>query len=323
MIKTIVNFSLSDFESMQMIIDRYRRYQITSLTVDGDPDHNRIVVTAQSLHFSTLTNPLKEIIKDVLLPYHDINKHSGAHPRFGLMDVVPFTCAHDITDQIAEFQKELEEEFNLPCIPYEKSGTKRLPEIRKELAAGKYPKHPTLGTTCIGQRQEMLAINFDLPLNVELDPNDYRPLDGKDGMRRMLFKLPNRQQISYMIEFPYVKPVYQIYDYLKEKYQTKVDVEIIGVPPSFTYVEGSTLPLILMWIQKYEYFYRYGKTGGLITDAEFDLLIQNYKYLRSKHTDILELSSDPNSQIGEYSANIYKKYLEFSKETGTPFLHLA
>jgi len=150
----------------------------------ADPDHNRLVV-------SLVGEPeaLKEsLIKSakVAIENIDLNKHQGAHPRIGAIDVIPFVPLRNITmEECVEFSRKFAEVFHretqVPVYFYEESALR--PERRKleVIRKGQYealkeeiakperhpdigePKlHPTAGATVIGARKFLVAFNVNL-----------------------------------------------------------------------------------------------------------------------------------------------------------------
>jgi glutamate formiminotransferase len=145
-----------------------------------DPDHNRSVLTlagppdlvadaARSLAAATVT-------------HLDLRRHAGAHPRFGVLDVVPFVpyepggrAPGDLTAAVAErdrFAGWLGTELGVPSFlygPLPGGGTRTLPELRRvaftPAPGGLTPDHgparadPRSGTTAVGARRVLVAYN--------------------------------------------------------------------------------------------------------------------------------------------------------------------
>jgi glutamate formiminotransferase / 5-formyltetrahydrofolate cyclo-ligase len=99
----------------------------------------------------------------------DITSHDGAHPRIGVVDVVPFVPLGDATmadalDARDRFAGWAATTLGLPCFLYGPERT--LPAIRKgafaELApdVGPPSPHPTAGAVAVGARPVLVAYNL-------------------------------------------------------------------------------------------------------------------------------------------------------------------
>jgi glutamate formiminotransferase len=98
----------------------------------------------------------------------DLRHHTGAHPRIGVVDVVPFVALEGSTHDEAvaardAFCRWAAEELALPSFRY---GTERtLPEVRRGAFAGLAPDHgpadphPTAGAVAVGARPVLVAYN--------------------------------------------------------------------------------------------------------------------------------------------------------------------
>ena len=98
----------------------------------------------------------------------DLRAHTGAHPRLGAVDVVPFVPLEgsSMADALAardRFASWTANELNVPCFLY---GPERsLPEVRREAFKSLAPdvgpaeRHPTAGAVCVGARPVLIAYN--------------------------------------------------------------------------------------------------------------------------------------------------------------------
>ena len=98
----------------------------------------------------------------------DLGQHAGAHPRLGVVDVVPFVPLEGSTlaDALAardRFARWAAVELGLPCFLY---GPERsLPDVRRTAFTGLVPDlgppvaHPTAGAVCVGARPVLVAYN--------------------------------------------------------------------------------------------------------------------------------------------------------------------
>jgi glutamate formiminotransferase len=127
----------------------------------ADADHNRAVFT---LLGEEAVRPLTEAALERL----DLRIHAGAHPRLGVVDVVPFVPlgTHLLDDALTArdaFASWAASELGLPCFLY---GPERsLPEIRRRAFVDFLPDtgppvpHPTAGACCVGARPVLVAYN--------------------------------------------------------------------------------------------------------------------------------------------------------------------
>ncbi len=98
----------------------------------------------------------------------DLRLHQGAHPRLGVVDVVPFVPldGSTIDDAVAARDRFLAwaaAELALPGFAYGPERT--LPEVRRSAfaslapSAGPETPHPTAGAVCVGARPVLVAYN--------------------------------------------------------------------------------------------------------------------------------------------------------------------
>jgi len=172
-------------EVIDKIVEPFRNGKGFSLLDHrADENHNRLVV-------SLAGDP--EAIMDALMTSAgvafsliDMNAHTGAHPRVGALDVVPFTPLRGVTmeecvDIAREFGKRLNEKYEVPVYFYEEAATrperKNLENVRKGQYEGlkkainepeRLPDvgqarlHPTAGATGVGARKFLVAFNVNL-----------------------------------------------------------------------------------------------------------------------------------------------------------------
>jgi glutamate formiminotransferase/glutamate formiminotransferase/formiminotetrahydrofolate cyclodeaminase len=132
------------------------------LDLHADPDHNRAVLTLVGA-----SAPRR--VADEAVARLDLRRHRGAHPRFGVVDVVPFVplTGSTMADAVAardSFAVWIGGELGIPAFVY---GPERsLPEVRRrafaELAptAGPAAPHPTAGAVAVGARPPLVAWNL-------------------------------------------------------------------------------------------------------------------------------------------------------------------
>jgi glutamate formiminotransferase len=123
------------------------------LDVHWDLHHNRSVLTVID------PRPLTRRAVERL----DLRRHTGVHPRFGVVDVVPFVPFADssIVDALAArdaFVAWLGEELGVPAAAYGPDGPS-LPELRRDVLPRMKP-HPSAGVVAVGARGPLVAYNL-------------------------------------------------------------------------------------------------------------------------------------------------------------------
>ncbi len=149
-----------------------------------DPDHNRAVITIVGT-----PDGIEDGIVGLTgraLALIDLRRHTGAHPRMGAVDVVPFVPVRGVSmEDCVEVSRRvgarLAAEYDLPIYLYEESA--RSP-ARRDLAAirkgefeglaekmllpewapdfGPARPHPSGGATAVGAREFLIAYNIEL-----------------------------------------------------------------------------------------------------------------------------------------------------------------
>ena len=154
------------------------------LDYSSNPSHNRSVLTfagaAAPLHSAVLA------LFEAAIATIDLRSHTGEHPRFGAVDVVPFVPLEGATmaDCVAlanSTAASVAQRFQLPVFLYEEAATtparRHLEDIRrgrfeglaaKMATAGWAPDygpavpHTTAGASVIGARMPLIAYNINL-----------------------------------------------------------------------------------------------------------------------------------------------------------------
>ncbi|MBU7043857.1 MAG: glutamate formimidoyltransferase [Theionarchaea archaeon] len=183
LIESIPNFSEgTDEEVIGQILSVFENADIRLMDHTHDAYYNRLVVTI-------IGEPGK--IKRALLAAADIavekidmQHHTGAHPRMGAVDVVPFVPLKEISMEecIAlskEFAQKLSQKNHLPVFLYDESASspqrrdidylrkgefEGLESHMKEVPPdyGPHTPHPTAGATITGAREIMVGLNVNL-----------------------------------------------------------------------------------------------------------------------------------------------------------------
>jgi glutamate formiminotransferase len=150
----------------------------------SDPAHNRSVLTFAG--GAVAVQQAVMALFETALAVIDLRRHTGAHPRLGAVDVVPFVPLGGATmKQCVALAREtgaaVAARFHLPVFLYEEAAStparRNLADIRRgefeglaaKLASpgwtpdyGPSEPHPTAGATVIGARAPLIAFNVNL-----------------------------------------------------------------------------------------------------------------------------------------------------------------
>jgi glutamate formiminotransferase len=132
------------------------------LDVHRDPDHHRSVLTL-------VGEEAPRAVAAAVVATLDLVAHAGAHPRIGVVDVVPFVplAGSDLDDAVGardRFAAWAATELGLPCFLY---GPERsLPDVRRSAFDSLAPDigplvpHPSAGAVAVGARPVLVAYNI-------------------------------------------------------------------------------------------------------------------------------------------------------------------
>lgn len=223
------------------------------IDLHSDPDHNRSVFTLASRQSDLVERAVQALVAEVVTVL-DIGQHHGVHPRFGVVDVVPFVplvgpearparADDDIGAAKAarqRFTRWADQQFRLPCFVY---GPERsLPEVRRRAFMDLLPDtgppmpHPTAGACAVGARPALVAYNVwltggDVALARRIAAELRRP-----GIRTLGLAVGDRVQVSCNLVDPYVvgpDRVLALVDELAKANGTAVArAELVGLAPA-------------------------------------------------------------------------------------------
>jgi glutamate formiminotransferase len=164
LVESIINISEGrDLDTVQAIVDAAGD---TLLDIHTDPDHHRSVLTLGGEE-AAVEAAARAVIAGAVERL-DLRNHHGSHPRFGVVDVVPFTplaggdvqAVVALRDRVAHWEGT---ELGVPVFLY---GPERpLPEVRREAFrtlspdTGPPTPHLTAGATACGARPLLVAYN--------------------------------------------------------------------------------------------------------------------------------------------------------------------
>jgi glutamate formiminotransferase len=132
------------------------------LDLHADPHHNRAVLTL-------VGESAPRRVAERAVARLDLRRHRGAHPRFGVVDVVPFVplAGSTMADAVVardRFAAWIAGALGVPAFLY---GPERsLPEVRRRAFGGLAPDagpataHPTAGAVAVGARGPLVAWNL-------------------------------------------------------------------------------------------------------------------------------------------------------------------
>src|ERR1700727_1680658 len=232
---------------------------------ESDSDHNPSVVTLAGEPEAMAEAALRGVGKAAELI--DLTKHSGAHPRMGATDVVPFIPVEGVTieDCVALSKKvghEIWERYKIPVYCYEAAAQRperaNLENIRKGQFEGLLAEvphnpnrapdignaalHPTAGATVVGARKFLVAYNInlntpDLAIAQKIGKNIRFSNGGLRYVKAMgvALRARNLAQVSINMTGFEQTPLHRVFEMVKreaERYGVSiVGSEIVGLIP--------------------------------------------------------------------------------------------
>lgn len=252
-------------EVVEQIIDQIRETEgVRLLDYSSDYDHNRTVITyvgsllgVQEASFK-LTKKAAELI--------DMEKHQGAHPRIGAVDVIPLIPVDGITmkecvEGAQELAQRITDEIQIPTYLYGEAATsierKNLSNIRKGQYEGlkdtikdraRHPDfgepklHASAGATVVGARMPLVAFNVNLATDkIEIANQIARAVRESNGgfknVKGMGVALEERGQVqvSMNLENYQTTPIYRVLETIRREAARfgvlVVGTEIVGLVP--------------------------------------------------------------------------------------------
>jgi glutamate formiminotransferase / 5-formyltetrahydrofolate cyclo-ligase len=202
------------------------------LDVHTDADHNRSVLTV-------VGEDAPRRVARAAVAELDLTRHHGAHPRFGVVDVVPFVPLGDTTMADAEAARDrfltwVAGELAVPGFSYGHHRT--LPEVRRrafrDLApdAGPGQPHPTAGAVAVGAREVLVAWNLWL---VEPDIERAKEVAAQvrgPHLRALGLRVGTRVQVSMNLIAPLVVGPAEAWDRVAEHVPV-AGAELVGLVP--------------------------------------------------------------------------------------------
>ncbi len=228
-----------------------------------DSDHNRCVITLVGEREAIQEAVIRGVGKASELI--DLNIHTGAHPRMGAADVVPFipiegVTIEDCVSMANHVGEEIWKRYQIPVYLYESAA--RIPErqglenirrgqfegIRAEIATnparrpdiGEPRVHPTAGATVVGARKFLIAYNVFLnTANVDIAKKIAKAVRFSSGGMRFVkgagFLVRGLAQVSMNLTDFEQTPVHRVFELVKREAArygaTPISSEIVGLIP--------------------------------------------------------------------------------------------
>ena len=230
-----------------------------------DSDHNRCVVTLAGEPDAVAEAAILGTGKAMELI--DLTKHTGAHPRVGATDVLPFIPIEGVTieDCVALARRvgnEIWKRYRIPVFFYEAAATRpdrvnlenvrrgQFEGLREDLKKnhdrqpdiGEPKLHPTAGVTVVGARKFLVAYNVNLnTADISIANKIAKAIRFSSGGLRYVksmgveLKARNLAQVSINLTDYEQTPMHRVYEMVKreaERYGVMpVGSEIVGLVP--------------------------------------------------------------------------------------------
>ena len=236
MIQSAVNFSTSDINLVERIVEEIKEYA-TVCDYSADIDHNRSVIT--------ILGDRKEVFKALKVCGKfageiDLRKHKGAHPRMGSLDVVPVVPLRDESMETCiklayKVGKMLWRDYQIPIFFYEEACIREenrcLEDVRsseyKTLDYGTKP-HEKMGATCVGARYPLIAYNVNLETDnvkiAKIIAKEIRDMRKKGDPRMygvkamgLYLEKQNIVQVTTNITRPQMVGPFEVYSYIEKR----------------------------------------------------------------------------------------------------------
>ncbi|HEU5352406.1 MAG TPA: glutamate formimidoyltransferase [Terracidiphilus sp.] len=281
LVECVPNFSEGrDKAKVDAIVEAMKLPGVYLLDREMDADHNRCVITLVGERKAIEEAAIRGVGKAAELI--DLTQHTGAHPRMGAADVVPFIPISGVTleDCVAIAQRvgaEIAKRFGIPVYLYEAAATRperqgleqvrkgQFEGIRQEIETnparlpdfGEAKVHPTAGATAVGARKFLIAYNIFLnTTDVDVAKKVAKAVRFSSGGLRFVkgagFLVRGMAQVSMNLTDFEQTPMHRVFELVKSeaaRYGTvPVSSEIVGLVPK------AALEQAAEWFLKVENF---------------------------------------------------------------------
>jgi glutamate formiminotransferase len=238
-----------DLAKLELFAKVIEQQDVRFVDWSADPDHNRSVFTfvgSPSSIVDTAIALVEEAVKTL-----DVTKHAGVHPRFGVVDVLPFVPLLDVSMEECvvlahSVGLEVASRFRVPVFYYDYASSAKatLPEIRKGAFLSITPDvgpsdlHSTAGAVAVGARHSLIAFNVNLVAGSLREVKDIaRKLRAAypDTVRALGLYLPIRNiyQVSINVVRPDKIDLLDIIVFI-EDWAEILETELVGALPGFS-----------------------------------------------------------------------------------------
>src|SRR2546423_1564666 len=264
LVECVPNFSEGrDAKKVEAIIEAMKVDGVYLLDREMDADHNRCVITLVGERDAIAEAAIRGVCRAAELI--DLTKHTGAHPRIGAADVIPFIPIEGVTleDCVAiarHVGEQITQRCGVPVYLYEAAATtaerQNLENIRRgqfeglrdDIAInparrpdfGEPRLHATAGATVVGARKALIAYNVFLNTNdVDIAKKVAKAVRYSTGGLRYVkgagFLVRGMAQVSMNLTDFEQTPIHRVFEYVKREAARygviPVSSEIVGLIP--------------------------------------------------------------------------------------------
>jgi glutamate formiminotransferase / formiminotetrahydrofolate cyclodeaminase len=264
LVECVPNFSEGrDKAKIDAILEAMKMEGVYLLDREMDADHNRCVITLVGDPVNVAEAAIRGVGKAAELI--DLTRHSGAHPRLGAADVIPFIPIEGLTiDDCVAIARRVGEEIwkrhKVPVYLYEAAALRperqnlenvrrgQFEGIREEVTAnpdrrpdfGEASLHATAGATIVGARKFLVAYNVYLNTpDVDVAKKVAKSIRFSNGGLRYVkgMGVPVRglAQVSMNLTDTDQTPIARVFEYVKREAARygvmPLSSEIVGLIP--------------------------------------------------------------------------------------------
>src|SRR6476661_5541759 len=264
LVECVPNFSEGrDKSKVDAIVEAMKLDGVYLLDREMDADHNRCVITIAGEREAVQEAAIRGVGKASELI--DLTQHTGAHPRLGATDVVPFipiegVSLEDCVAMARHVGEQVWARHKIPVYLYEAAATSperqnlenirrgQFEGIRAEIATnparkpdfGDLKVHPTAGATVVGARKFLIAYNVFLNTpDVEIAKKIAKTVRFSSGGLRFVkgagFLVRGLAQVSMNLTDFEQTPVHRVFEMVKTEAARygvmPVSSEIVGLIP--------------------------------------------------------------------------------------------